>query len=122
MVGSLRWSADAPARPHRCAVMPHVTGPMAGGYWSTGTTLGGEAVYVCGVVIQQAAEKMGYVPARNRQLQDEQITRVKVERDEARAERDALRAQLDAVAVLRDAGRLPKKPGRPKKAPEPVAA
>jgi hypothetical protein len=122
MVGSVRFSHDAPRRPHRCAVMPHITAQASGGYFSTGTTLAGETVYVSRLAVREMAERMGYVAARNRQLQDEQLARLKAERDGARAERDVLQAQLDAVAVLRDAGRLPKKPGRPKKAPEAVAA
>lgn len=115
-----------PARPHCCAVYPHLGSSQLEGYFETGTTLGeiDPTIYISVVAVKTMAEQLGWVSG-DRLLSETQKTQEAEQRvRELEAENAELQRRIDSIDVLASAGFVArKKPGRPPtKKSEEVAA
>ena len=116
-----------PARPHCCAVYPHLGSQQIEGYIETGTTLPeiDPEIYVSVVAARAMAELIGWVPGDRLLTETQKVDEANQRVRELEAENAELHRRFESIDVLASAGYVArKKPGRPptSKKTEEVAA
>jgi hypothetical protein len=114
----VRWVEVAAIRPHRCAVIPFISGHDELGYIDTGSEMDGfdNHVYVSVKAVKEMARLIGLPSRAEYHEAATELAAVQAELEKITTERDDLEARFEAIDILASRGFVErKKTGRPKK-------